>query len=355
MLHFAALKKGIIGLTLLTFLSACQLMPTEVKTASNSGFGGTGKTAEQPTQVAKTSGFGGTGQVASNSGFGGTGIIGTITEFGSIWVNGVEVEYDQNVKVSSNLSSKETLQLGQQVVVETASNHKQPWTDTIQVFYPLAGLVEKVEDNQLVIDGHTVTINNQTIIADGLEFKVGSMIAVNGYPENENHWVATRLSHNTENKHLYQVTPDVLFSNKVTNLIIETNKTQLSEWNKAFSGLNINVIQNPESSQSNPKYLLKAEVNQGKITGYHLHDYYRVIKGQNVKQGSELNHLKESSSEGGQIKKPQEPLDIKEAHEAFKDHQFSMQNQLEQMHQIQEMKETIQNMNDIKGQMNLKK
>ncbi|WP_321325429.1 DUF5666 domain-containing protein [Thiomicrorhabdus sp.] len=355
--RFFNLKKALVVITAALLLSACQLTPTEVKTASNSGFGGTGKTADQTTQVAKTSGFGGTGQVASNSGFGGTGIIGTITEFGSIWVNGVEVEYSKNVKVTSNLSTKETLQLGQQVVVETELGHKQPWANTIQVFYPLAGLVEKVEDNLIVVDGHTVIINKQTRIADGLNVKAGEMVAVNGYPDNDNRWVATRLSYNTESKHIYQVIPDVHFSNKVNNVIIETNKTQLSDWNKVFSGLNINLIENSGNHKMNQKYLLKADVNNGKITGYHLHDYYRMVKNQKVKQDGEFNNLKEipKMPKGGQIKKPLEPLEIKEAHETLIEQKTIIQNQLEQMYQLQEIKDNIQNINELRSQMPLKK
>ncbi|MDX1351427.1 MAG: DUF5666 domain-containing protein [Thiomicrorhabdus sp.] len=343
------LHKLLISLAIIALLSACQLQSKEVKTASNSGFGGTGKTNEQATQVANNSGFGGTGQVASKSGFGGTGIIGTITEFGSIWVNGIEVEYKQNVKVSSNLSDKETLQLGQQVVVETSVNHKQPWTDSIHVFYPLAGLVEKVDGQEMVIDGHTVIINQQTIIADGLQTKVGSMVAVNGYPDNENRWTATRISPNPENKHVYQLTPDVTFSSQVTNVVIETHKSQLTQWNNSFSGLNIQVIENAEKIHSNPKYLLKAQVNQGKITGYHLHDYYRVVKNPKNKPESEFKHLEGHSQKGGQIKKPQE------AQQAIKEQLSIIQTPLQQMRQMQALKEGIQNINELKNQLNFKR
>ena len=266
------LPKVFVLFVLALSLSACQLFPTQEKIASNSGFGGTGK-------------------VATKSGFGGTGIIGTITEFGSIWVNGIKVEYDKNVKVSSNLNPKETLQLGQQVVVETSNKHKQPWTDNIQVFYPLAGLVEKVEDNKIVVDGHSIMINDQTIIAHDLEVKVGSMIAINGYPSTAGHWVAIRLSHNIENKHFYKITPDVQFSKNVTKIVIETNKSQLIEWNKAFSGLKINVIKNPENDNTPQKYLLKADIKKGEITGYHLHDYYRAVSNQKAKPQGEFNQL----------------------------------------------------------------
>ena len=328
----------------------------EVKTASNSGFGGTGKPIQEPIQTAKKSGFGGTGQVASKSGFGGTGIIGTITEFGSIWVNGVEVEYDQNVKVTSNIATKATLELGQQVIVETSSTHKEPWTDTIQIFYPLAGLVEKVEPNKLVIDGQSVFINKETRVAKDLEVKVGSMIAVNGYPDENNILTATHLSHNTENKHVYQLTPDVSFSKSVTKLIIETHKSQLADWNKAFSGLNVNVINNPESKTVPKKYVLKADLSNGKITGYHLHDYYRVVKNQKAISGSEFTpKAPQNGAKGNPIKKPQEPLEIKEAHNTFKENKAVFQNQLQQMKQLQDIKDNLQNLNDMKNHMMLRK
>lgn len=336
-------KRSFIIFGIAVLLSACQSTPNEVKTASNSGFGGTGKTLQEPTQMAKESGFGGTGQVASKSGFGGTGIIGTITEFGSIWVNGVEVEYDQNVKVTSNVSANPTLELGQQVIVETSHSHKQPWTDTIQIFYPLAGLVEKVEPNKLVVDGQSVFINKQTQITKGLEVKVGSMIAVNGYPDENNIWTATRLGLNTGNKHIYQLTPDISFSKFVTKLIIETHKSQLANWNKAFSGLNVNVISNPESKTVPQKYVLKADLSNGKITGYHLHDYYRVVKNQKAISGSEFSpNASQNGAKGNPIKKPPEPLKTKEAHNTFKENKAVFQNQLQQMKQFQDIKDNLQ-------------
>lgn len=267
----------ILGLSIA--VSACQIWPTEpttsnnasqTKVASKSGFGGTGKTGAEETKMAAKSGFSGTGKTASNSGFGGTGIIGTITEFGSIWVNGIEVEYSKDVKVSSNVSAHETLQIGQQVIVETDSTKNRPWTKNIYVFYPIAGQIETVTPNQITVDGKLIYLNSETKISEGIELKVGNFVAINGYPDNNHHWLASRIGHNPKALHIYQLAPDVSFSDRVHQLLIEITKPQLSALNNSFKGLPIAIIETPGKGQTNQKYLLKAKVNKGEITQYDL-------------------------------------------------------------------------------------
>lgn len=286
----SSIKNWLTVLILAFSVSACQILPTETQVAKNSGFGGTGKTTDKTTQVASKSGFGGTGKVASNSGFGGTGIIGTITEFGSIWVNGVEVEYDKNVKIVSKLSDKDSLQLGQQVIVETDSSRKTPWTQTVHIFYPIAGQISEVKSDQIIVDGHSVYLSNETKISEGLELKVGEMIAINGYPSGNNNWLATRLSPNPKAQHLYQVTPDFKFSNKVKHILIETTKSQLAEFNKSFTGLPFNLIESSSSTRENSeKYLLRADVNNGEVTRYHLHKHKTAVLDQRHSNTSGFN------------------------------------------------------------------
>lgn len=254
---------------------------------SGSGIGGTGKIAKN-----SGSGIGGTGKVVnkSDSGFGGTGVVGTITEFGSIWVNGLEIEYDNNVKIESSLGQHDKLMVGQQVVVETTANKKQPWTNTIQIFYPLAGLVTEVKANQFKIDGHTVYFDDNTIIAEGVSIQAGIMLAINGYLNSDNSWQATLIKLNPEGKHIYQTTPKVAFSKGVKKLLIETNRKTLQQWDKAFDGLPINLISNPNAKNKAEKFLLKADINNGKITGYHLLNYYNAT--QNSKKDKTLEFKK---------------------------------------------------------------
>jgi len=273
------LPKLLVLFVMALSLSGCQLFPTEEKVASNSGFGGTGKTAlEKPVQVAKnTSGFGGTGQIAKNtSGFGGTGVIGTITEFGSIWVNGIEIEYPKNVNVNSNLMANDRLQIGQQVVVETVMDKALPWTENIKIFYPLAGKIEQVYTDHIVVDGKIIFTSKDTKIAKGLKIAVGNYVAISGYPNLDKSWNATLLSYNQTKKHFEQDVPKISFSNKVKKLYIQTTPSQLVNWNKQFSGLPITLIQTTGKA-SNANYLLSADIEKGQITRYKLQQYSKAL------------------------------------------------------------------------------
>lgn len=278
-------------------LSACQNQ-NPVKVATNSGFGGTGKPIQKSTQphtkTANKSGFGGTGKLAKNSGIGGTGIIGTITKFGSIWVNGIEVEYNKNVKITSNLSKQKTLQLGQQVIVETYENKKMAWTDRIRIFYPIAGQITSVKSHHIRVDNHIIFVNNQTKIAPSLKIKEGVMVAISGYPDQNNQWIATRIDPNPNGKHLFQTTPNFKFSNTVNKVLIETTKSQLADWNQAFSGLNVTLIESTNKVIHPQKYLLKANVHNGKITSYDLHEYQNNTTNKTLSNADWLNSLKEN-------------------------------------------------------------
>ncbi len=244
----------------------------EVKVAENtSGFGGTGKV-----EVAQSKQTENTTQLAEGSGFGGTGIIGTITEFGSIWVNGIEVEYPENVTVKSNLLADDNLQIGQQVIVETVIDKVIPWTANIEIYYPLAGKIERVKSDHIVIDGKTVFISKETKVAEGLKIEVGQYVAVNGYPNLDQSWNATLLSHNPTKKHLFQNVPKVGFSKQVRQLNIQTTKSQLADWDQQFSGLPINLIQTG-SQPNNQHYLLTAEIRNGEIMSYHLQQYNLAV------------------------------------------------------------------------------
>lgn len=263
----------ILGLTVV--LSGCQLpfmsKPDDGKQekqvisakANGSGFGGTGQVAQKqskdsPTALAKIEG----------SGFGGTGVIGTITEFGSVWVNGIEVEYPQDVVIKSNLFNTNSLKIGQQVLLETVLDKSLPWTENIEVFYPLAGKIELVKNDHIMVDGKIVYLSKATRMASNLKLKRGQYVAVNGYPNMDKSWNATLISPNPAKKHLFQQVPKVNFSDKIRKLSIQTTAAQLSAWDQQFEGLPLNYIQTGESA--NMPLLLKADIVKGKITRYEL-------------------------------------------------------------------------------------
>jgi|GEM_PF-1933314 len=209
----------ILGFSII--LSACQTASPAFFVAGNpSGFGGTGVKQEN------TSGFGGTGK--SSPGFGGTGIVGTITRFGSIWVNGIEIGYGPQTKITSNLSNTDSLKKGKQVVLETLPLKNKTLTKSIRIFYPIAGEITHKTSNVMVINRkYKVTLNSDTLKDKGINEKVGSFIVVNGYQVAQNKWVATRLNLNPGKDSFYHEIPALHFSTRVNRVIIEAGLMQL--------------------------------------------------------------------------------------------------------------------------------
>jgi len=168
-------------------------------------------------------GFGGTGNTAiGEDGFGGTGIVGTITAFGSIWVNGVEIEYNQSTPIKSNITqNKIKLKLGQQVSLETKPNNKAAIAEHITVYYPVAGKITSISNNEIIIDSKTIYINRNTLFDENLILKKGSYIAVNALPNAKGGWDATRINYNKAKHSFYNPEPPFDFSKTVTQLIVE--------------------------------------------------------------------------------------------------------------------------------------
>lgn len=213
------------ALIMLLVLASCQATGERYQLAAIGGFGGTGQ------KMDPVSGFGGTGhQQGSSSGFGGTGIVGTITGFGSIWVNGIEIEYDENTPIKSDLSEKKVeLKIGQQVVLETKPDNLETIADHIQVHYPIAGKIESVNKEQIQVNGHKVTISPATLRDDGLKLEKGAYIAVSAIPGKDNSWQASRLNLNKDKKVFYQPKPKLDFSKHVHRLIVEENLLKHSD------------------------------------------------------------------------------------------------------------------------------
>ncbi|MFT5811536.1 MAG: hypothetical protein ACI9KM_002307 [Rubritalea sp.] len=188
------------------------------------------------------SGFGGTGITIANmdddgpGGFGGTGIIGTISAFGSIWVNGIEVEYADDVKIRSNLlGADDHLKLGQVVILETdvnLDNQQHPTTQAIRIHYPLAGQIQQVEPNQLQVNDQWVAYNHDVPMDAGLQLKVGQFIAINATQQDSDSWTATRFNHNHAKSVIDRPKLNIDFSSRVRNIIVDTRMMLMrNHWN----------------------------------------------------------------------------------------------------------------------------
>jgi hypothetical protein len=235
-------------------LSGCTTQPTapaqstdlKPSIASTSGFGGTGRMAEeapQPLAAAHVrhtmeldSGFGGTGH--TSNGFGGTGIVGPIEQFGSIWVNGIEVGLGQKTQIFSNLPGQESalsaadLRLGQQVWLETHPNEDQTTTAEIHIYYPLAGRIERIRQHdagsELLVNGQRVYLDQSTHLDAELQLKEGTYVRISGLPiyqtgssVRENAWQATLVEPQTETVSWLKAVPDVQFSEQVHRVVMQ--------------------------------------------------------------------------------------------------------------------------------------
>lgn len=197
-----------------------------------------------PNRVASLpiSGFGGTGY--KPSGFGGTGIVGTITQFGSIWVNNVEIDYDKNIQVTSNLLAKDTLKIGKQVVLETLQDDNKIETKKVTIYYPIAGKITDLTKKELTLNNNLIIKTNHTKIGEDVQLKVGEYVAINGFEVSAKTWVATRISRNPQYKVFYQDIPDLKFSKYVKKVLIESSASQLKKWNSINTNTNSNIFNN---------------------------------------------------------------------------------------------------------------
>jgi hypothetical protein len=241
--------KGTI-LASLFFISSCSTPIKNEKVAilPSSGFGGTG--------YKPGSGFGGTGN--TSSGFGGTGIVGTVTQFGSIWVNGVEVGYDKNIQISSDLTPKDSLKLGQQVILETLPLTDKTLTRKIHIHYPIAGEITQTSKGKITVSHHYSINISQARMDKGLHLKKGNFVAVSGYLKSPKNWMATRISQNTKHKIFYHPIPKLNFSTSVKQVLIESTVQQLKQWQV----INVNLKQ---LSQNHTHLLLRGSINKNRI------------------------------------------------------------------------------------------
>lgn len=325
------------------FLSSCaQTKPDATDVAMNtSGFGGTGK------QLDPTSGFGGTGK--SSSGFGGTGIIGTITEFGSIWVNGVEIAYGDKTRISSNLKAQDRLKLGQQVQLQTEPRNDKTITRKIEVFYPIAGKVTHVSNQEIEVSGkYKVKVNRETLVDKGLKLSKGQYVAVNGYQLTDNKWVATRLNTNESEKTLYQPTPQFTNEGKVNRWIIETGAGQIKHYENQLQTGSA-VMRNANSSQHVVIEVIRDRDGKAEIKS--MMSYPEHIKMQErerhsfrpEKLGGDEDERKPFSQHRHDVNTGQEERDAADAMKMHQDGTLQNRDQLMEQRQQVEMQHEQQN------------
>ncbi|MBC8209616.1 MAG: hypothetical protein H8E21_01015 [Gammaproteobacteria bacterium] len=212
---FLYLLKGLTWL-LPIFLFACSSQPqTSFQQASaegDSGFGGTG--------IIRYS----TGKDEGSSGFGGTGIVGNIDAFGSIWVNGIEIDYDQNVLLSSNLAGSDSqLKLGQTVILETvaeSNDNNRPYTREIRILYAMAGKIQAFESKRIKMHDQWIQLPETVYRDEGLILQNNQFIAINAYQDDNAQWVASRLNTNLSSSVIKPASIEVDFSDRVKQIII---------------------------------------------------------------------------------------------------------------------------------------
>jgi hypothetical protein len=207
---------------LLTLVIACSSQPTQLThRADDSGFGGTGII------------FYSTIEDEGSSGFGGTGIVGNISAFGSIWVNGIEIDYPDDVIIESNLpNTQRQLRLGQTVILETGvslSSNQLPTTERIRVHYQFAGPIQGLSKDAILINDHRVTITAETVMDESLSLVEGEYLAVNALQDGNGQWQASRLDPNPLKINALQPLPEFAFSESVTQVIVDKRLDYLRE------------------------------------------------------------------------------------------------------------------------------
>ncbi len=158
------------------------------------GIGGTGF-APHPDE----GGIGGTGLIAAypdQGGIGGTGIIGVITGFGSIVVNGVHVDYPQDLPVDNLLGERGDvgqLAVGHVVEVEANAAEGRYLARRITQRHALIGAVsaQHPAGDELRVGAQRISLEGAKI-AETTSLEIGSRIMVSGLWDGER-LVATRI------------------------------------------------------------------------------------------------------------------------------------------------------------------
>lgn len=171
--------------------------------AEEGGIGGTGAPLAI-SALKNEGGIGGTGAQAKG-GIGGTGIVGTITGFASVCINGLEVNYDDATRVSSNgqAAGIQKLAIGQVIAIDAMDAKNGMLAREIEILNAVEGPVTglKVEGGLVEVMGQQVRLNDATRL-DGIaavqEITMGAPLKVSGYRNAANEISATRIERVSE-------------------------------------------------------------------------------------------------------------------------------------------------------------
>jgi len=158
-----------------------------------SGLGGTGIARQE-------SGLGGTGATEDPSGIGGTGIYGTLTAFGSVCVNGLRVEYPEDVIVEWNGETRDAsaLALGQLLWVVAEGAPGELSTSKIAIHSAVVGEISGFdpESRRLQVAESEVQVPEGVYLGEGLSFdalEIGDRVDVSGLRNAEGVIMASRI------------------------------------------------------------------------------------------------------------------------------------------------------------------
>jgi hypothetical protein len=164
----------------------------------DSGIGGTGLGGDD-------SGIGGTGIRGDEDGIGGTGIFGTVTRVGGLCVNGLPIEYGDELQVwfSGVAGTTADLAVGQVVWVEATERSGRLEAQKISIVSAVVGPVTAVEPGVGLIEvsGRAVEVPEVAIVFGspaGLEaglspFAMGEVVAVYGLRRPDGRVIASRI------------------------------------------------------------------------------------------------------------------------------------------------------------------
>ena len=132
---------------------------------------------------------------------------GTVTGFGSVFVNGVEWETgNADITVDDQPAAESALKIGHIVVVHGTRNADGTGVaDSIEYDAELKGPITAKDTDSITVLGHTVVIDDHTIIDDSITpasidgLNVGDFVEINGYPTVDGTLHALHIEIETDN------------------------------------------------------------------------------------------------------------------------------------------------------------
>ncbi len=170
-----------------------------------------------------------------------TSTQGTIDGFGSVIVNGVRYNSDKaQILINGEMAMEENLQVGYQVnLIGSIAKNGSASADKIEFTPNIVGVISAKNNNTLVVMGHHIEINNDTIfdvkiVPRGLQgLAPGTRILVSGSLTSDGNISATRIEF--ANNSLQQLQGFVRNLDSM-NMTFQLNQQQIS-----YAGANLNL------------------------------------------------------------------------------------------------------------------